>query len=59
MLSGGSRVLFMRLVVLTVFALGGAQVSVQNVEGAARNLRTPFKHFLFWPMAVEPDGGVG
>jgi hypothetical protein len=47
------------LVARFVFAPDGQQILMKKIERIRGYLRTPLVDFFFFPMAVEPQGGVG
>jgi hypothetical protein len=47
------------LVARFVFAPNGQQIFMKKIERIRGYLRTPLVDFFFFPMAVEPEGGVG
>ena len=59
MFGGGWGMWLVLFVGSGVIALGGAQVDVEKVERAARNLSSPCFHFFLIPVAVETNGAVG
>jgi hypothetical protein len=43
----------------SVLAPDGQQIFMKKIERIRGYLRTPLVDFFFFPMAVEPQGGVG
>jgi len=47
------------ILVRAVFALDGKNIFMKKIERIRRYLGTPLVDFFFFPMAVEPESGVG